>query len=216
MLKLMVRGIFFDFYSVWTPDKIQDLLNQAEQQVPQDSETLAGYVERYYHGQIDRSQLANAFSSELRRSDITAGYLTLNDSDIAPAVSNLMRGLHGHFVKLGVLGNLGTMELDLLNKFNAKESLFEVVMSPLSIGSQSPLFSEEIFVKALQAIGEPPASCLLISGHEDYLDFADSFGMQTLKFAGLTNLRTSLADLLAKDIPSFVGPNEIAPQQPRA
>lgn len=208
MLKSMVRGIFFDFYSVWTPDTIQDLLKQASARVPKDAVILAEIVEQYYHGLIDISRLANAFSTELGRPDVTAESLTLHDSDISPAVADLMRGLHSHFLKLGVLGNLGRMELDLLNRFNTSQALFEVIMSPLAIGSNAPLLSEEVFGEALRAIGEPPESCLVISGHDDYLDCAASLEMQTVKFAGQANLRKALTEILSQEIPSFVGPNK--------
>jgi hypothetical protein len=117
-----------------------------------------------------------------------------------------MRGLHSHFLKLGVLANLGTMELQLLQQFNAAQPLFEAIVCPLSLGLKVPLLSQQVFNKALQVIGETPASCLVISGHDDYLAFATKFGMQTIKFTGYSQLMREFEALLVKDIPSFVLP----------
>jgi hypothetical protein len=202
----MVRGIFFDFYSVWTPDIIQELLNETSVLGPQESAVLAAMVDKYYHGEINLVNLTDTFRFKLRRPDIDEASMTLRESDISSVVSALMRGLHSHFIKLGVLGNLGRMELGMLELFNTKQPLFEVIMSPLSLGLKQPLLSQEVFIKALQAIGEPPESCLVISGHEDYLAYASSFGMQSLRFAGIAQLEKSLGEVLVKDIPSFVGP----------
>jgi hypothetical protein len=201
----MVRGIFFDFYSVWTPDRIQELLNEASVLGPQESAALTALVNQYYNGEINLVNLTDTFRFKLRRPDIDEAALTLRESDISSVVSDLMRGLHSHFIKLGVLGNLGKMELGMLQLFNTKQPLFEVIMSPLSLGLKQPLLSQEVFVKALQTIGEPPESCLAISGHEDYLAYATSFGMQTIRFAGIARLEQSLGEVLVKDIPSFVG-----------
>lgn len=204
----MVRAIFFDFYSVWAPDKIEEYLQDASVHGPQKSINLRPLIQQYYHGMISLADLASALSSNLGRPDITETSLTFSESDISPAVANLMRVLHGHFVKLGILGNLGRMELELLNNFNASQQLFEAILCPLSLDLAQPLLSKEVFDKALQTIGEPPASCLVISGHGEYLTFAKNYGMQTIKYAGLIELGHSLGQLLAKDIPSFVIPPE--------
>jgi FMN phosphatase YigB (HAD superfamily) len=202
----MVRAIFFDFYSVWTPDRFEEYLHDAQRLGAQDSAALTDLVEKYYLGEVKLDFLADVFGRKLGRTDIDKTSLTLHGSDISPSVVSLMRGLHGHFLKLGVLANLGVMELDLLMQFNASQSLFEVILSPLSLGIRAPLLSKQIFSKALQAIGETPATCLVVSGHDDYLAYASKYGMQTIKFVGLDQLTQSLVDLIAKDIPSFVIP----------
>lgn len=202
----MVRAIFFDFYSVWTPDKLQGLLDEAVALGPGEHAALAELVDKYYHGRATLAEVADAFRWKLGRGDIDEAALTLRETDISPTVANLMRVLHGHFVKLGVLGNLGKMELELLNHFNASQQLFEVIMSPLSIPTPKPLLSRDVFGKALGTIDEQPGTCLVISGHDDYLSFASGYGMQTIKYAGLGELGHSLGQLLAKDIPSFVMP----------
>lgn len=202
----MVRAIFFDFYSVWTPDVIQGLLDDSATLGNDTHKSLATLVEQYYRGEQSLSVLADTFRYKLSRPDIDENTLSLRESDISPTVINFMRNLHGHFIKLGILGNLGKMEIDLLNQFNEDQPLFEVILSPLSLGLDRPLLSKQVFVKALQEIGEPPSLSLVVSGHQDYLDFASKFGMQTIKFEGLPKLANELWKLLSKDIPSFVNP----------
>ncbi len=200
----MVRAIFFDFYSVWLPDTIQGLLNEVLAADPSDSAGMVKMVDHYYHGTVGIQKLAEAFRFKLQRSDIDEATLTLNESSISPHVTEFMRGLHGHFVKLGVLANLGSMELELLQKFNAKQQLFEVIVGPLSLGSSQQLLSTEVFNKTLQLVGEQPASSLVVSGHDDYLQFAASLGMVPVKFDGMANLSQTIEQLLAKDLPSSV------------
>jgi FMN phosphatase YigB (HAD superfamily) len=202
----MIRAIFFDFYSVWTPDKFQDYLSYAQPLGAQECATLADLVGKYYLGEVKLDYLADVFRYKLNRADIDAVSLTLRQSDISPTVANFMRGLHGHFLKLGVLANLGVMELGLLTEFNSSQSLFEAILSPLSLGLKTPLLSQQVFSKALEAISETPPSCLVVSGHDDYLAYASKYGMQTIKFVGLQQLTQSLGILLAKDMPSFVIP----------
>jgi FMN phosphatase YigB (HAD superfamily) len=206
IISYMVRAIFFDFYSVWTPDRFQEYLSYSQSLGPKESAALTDLVEKYYLGEVNLDYLADALRYKLGRAEIDEAVLTLNESDISPSVVSLMRGLHGHFLKLGVLANLGKMELDFLRKFNTSQSVFEVILSPLSVNLKAPLLSEQVFTKALQAIGEPPASCVVVSGHPDYLAYASKHGMQTINFVGLDELVKSLGNLLAKDMPSFVIP----------
>lgn len=202
----MIRAIFFDFYSVWTPDKFQEYLEYAKPLGVQEHAALVDSVNKYYFGEVNIEYLADVFRYKLSRRDIDKSVLTLHESDISPKVVNLMRGLHGHFLKLGVLANLGTMELQLLQHFNSTHSLFEVIISASSLGLKLPLLNEQVFSKALQAIGEPPASCLVVSGHEDYLSFASKYGMQTIRFTSFDKLIHSFGEILANDMPSFVIP----------
>lgn len=204
----MVRAIFFDFYSVWAPDKFQEYLNDAKSLGEEEHADLTELVDKYYHGEIKLDYLAGVFRYKFGRVDIDKVSLTLHETDISPKIVSLMRGLHGHFLKLGVLANLGIMELELLQHFNKSQPLFEVVLSPLSLGLKAPLLSRQVFVKSLQAISEPPSTCLVVSGHDDYLQFASKYGMQTMRFTGLDQLIISLGELLAKDMPSFVIPTQ--------
>jgi FMN phosphatase YigB (HAD superfamily) len=197
----MIRAIFFDFYSVWVPDIFSDYLTQAQQNGPLVVGELQAVVDKYFFGEATAAAVAEAFRFKLSRPDIDESQFTLRETDITPAVTNLMRSLHGRFVKLGVLANLGTQEYQILVDFNAHNQLFEVIAGPLALRIRAPLLSQQVFAKALQAIGEPPSSCLVVTGNPSYLQFAQSVGMGTLQFAGLPNLQQTLDQLLASQTP---------------
>lgn len=192
----MIRAIFFDFYGVWVPDRFSEYLRQAEAFGPVITNDLQGVVGRYFQGKVTPSEVAENFQLKLNRPDITSDQFTLLESDIAPAVGDFMRDLHGHFVKLGVLANLGTQEYQLLTSFNEHNQLFEAIISPLSLRMNVPLLSQEVFAAALQAIGEPPQNCLVITDNESYQNFARSLGMKTMDFDGLPKLHQTLDQLL--------------------
>jgi hypothetical protein len=40
----------------------------------------------------------------------------------------------------------------------------------------------------LQDLGEPPEDCMVISGSDAYIQFAQSLGLQTLRFEGFPKL----------------------------
>jgi len=197
----MIRAIFFDFYSVWTPDKFGYYLANAQLNGPEVYKEMYDLMEKYYHGQVDLSIVAETFQSRLGHPDITVGTLTLSKDSVSPEINNFMRGLHGHFVKVGVFANLGLQETQLLNDFNAENQLFETIASPLSLKTTQTLLSQEVFAGALQAIGEPPESTLIVSGNPYTLAFARNFGINTLQFEGLPKLEQTLAQILSSDIP---------------
>jgi FMN phosphatase YigB (HAD superfamily) len=190
----MVRAIFFDFYSVWAPDRLESYLEIARQQDPTVAAELQAVVDRYYFGELDIDYVADTIKFKLNRLDIGPDEFRLKETDISPRVIDFMRGLHAHFVKLGVLANLGKQEYELLNNFNNHNQLFEVVTGPIAL--QSPLLSQETFAKALQAIGEPPKSTLLVTGHEAYRQFAGRLGIATLQFKSFPELQRELDPLL--------------------
>lgn len=197
----MIRAIFFDFYSVWVPDIFADYLTQAQQRGPAVAGELQAVVDKYFFGEATPAVVAETFRYKLARPDIDESQFTLREEDISPAVTNLMRELHGHFVKLGVLANLGMQEYTILTDFNARNQLFEVIAGPLPLRMRVPLLTQEVFAKTLQAIGEPPASCLVVSGNQNYLQFAQSLGIAVLPFAGMPNLQQTLNQLLASEMP---------------
>ncbi len=202
----MIRAIYFDFYSVWAPDRFEEYLNYAQALGEQEHALLADLVQKYYLGEVELNYLVEVFKNKLGRADIDMASLTLTVSDISPKIVILMQDLHGHFLKLGILANLGKMELGLLQQFNASQPLFEVILSPYAMGLKKPLINKQVFNKAIHAIGEQPSQCLVVSGHEDYLKFASRNGMQTIKYVGFEQLLQSLQDLLSKEMPSFVLP----------
>jgi hypothetical protein len=193
----MIRAIFFDFYSVWVPDVFEACLAEAQQQRPDEVPKLQDIVGQYFQGRLSPDDVATGFRLALNRPDIVAAQFELAESDISPVVAEFMRELHGHFVKLGVLANLGTQEYQLLTSFNQHNPLFEVITGPLPMGLNVPLLSQEVFSQALQAIGEPPHSCLVVSGHDDYRQFAESLGIASLPFEGLPSLRQTLEQMVS-------------------
>jgi FMN phosphatase YigB (HAD superfamily) len=200
-LELMIRAIFFDFYSVWTPDKFGFYLANAQLNGPEAYKKLYDDMERYYHGEVDIEYLAEAFRYNLGHPDITSTLFKLNEADISGEIVNFIRSLHGHFIKIGILANLGPQENKLLSDFNEHNQLFELIASPLSLGIKTQLLNQEVFAKALQSIGEPPTSCLLVSGNPYYLAFASLFGLRTLQFEGLPQLEQSVGTMLASETP---------------
>lgn len=195
----MIRAIFFDFYSVWVPDRFAEYMELAREQAPDAIQELQNVVDRYFLGQAAPADVAAEFASRLNRPDITADQFMLEESDISPVVADFMRNLHGHFVKLGVLANLGVQEYEILKSFNEHTQLFEVIAGPLPFQMPTTLLNQEVFVQALQAIGEPPRSCLVVTGNEAYRQFAEGLGITTLDFEGLPKLQQTLEAKLANE-----------------
>src|ERR1700689_5262046 len=110
----MIRAIFFDFYGVWTPDVFSQYLAEAQQQGPKVAGELEYIANQYFHGQVDVNYVADAFRFKLSRPDIDSSQFTLNETAIFPTIVDFMRNLHGHFLKIGILANLGTQEYELL------------------------------------------------------------------------------------------------------
>jgi len=196
----VIRAVFFDFYGVWTPDVFAQYLQLAEQYGTEVAGPLNVLVSKYFHGMSTPEEVANTFRFKLSRPEIDAAEFTLNENSISPALIDFMRSLHGHFLKLGVLANLGTQEYALLSGLNNRYQLFEVIAGPLPFTIGEPLLSQSVFAMALQQIGEPPRNCLVVSGNPAYRQFAASLGMTALPFEGFPRLRESLEQLLANDV----------------
>lgn len=147
----------------------------------------------------DAEYMANTFKFKLDMPDIEPNVFELRETDISQGLIDFIRDLHGHFLKLGVFANLGQQEYTLLQNINAKYQLFEVITGPIKLGSS--LLSQEAFAGALRAIGEPPETCLLVTGDPQFGSLAASFGLQTLRFQGFGNLKESLSQLLATNTP---------------
>jgi FMN phosphatase YigB (HAD superfamily) len=197
----MIRAIFFDFYSVWVPDVFSEYVTLAQQHGPAAAGEVQAAVDKYFQGEVTPEHLANFLRFKLSRPDIDADQFILKAEAISPAVTNFMRNLHGHFVKLGVLANLGPQEYAILSEYNKQNQLFEVITGPLPLHLKTPLLSQDVFAQALQAIGEPPRSTLVVSGSTAYLQFAQSLGIGALSFAGLPNLQQTLEQILTSEVP---------------
>lgn len=199
---MVIRAIFFDFYSVWLPNPFSQYLDTARQlHGPVVASEVEAVVGQYFQGEVDASYVAEFLRVKLNKPEVTEQQFLLQESAISPAVTDFMRNLHGHFVKLGVLANLGTQEYKLLSDFNAHNQLFEIIGGPLPFGMKVPLLSQEVFAKALQLIGEPPRSCLVITGDLTYQRFAEGLGIATLPFEGLPKLQQTLEQELANEVP---------------
>src|SRR5579884_3816230 len=153
----MIRAVFFDFYSVWSPDKFMYYQAVAEQTGPEVSKQLSDTLERYFHGEVDLDFVANVIKLKLAQPEVSEDTFKMRASDISLEIIELMRNLHAHFLKLGILANLGKQEYELLNEFNEHNNVFEVISSPLSQRTDATLLSQTVIAKALQDIGEPPA-----------------------------------------------------------
>ncbi len=190
----MIRAILFDFYGVWTPDVFNDYIAKADQQDPDLAVQLREVVNRYYVGFVDIEHVADRFKFLLEQPDLPLAIFKINQADISPNVIDFMRYLHGHFLKIGILANVGKQEQNLLSSFNEMHQLFESVTTSLDIGGS--VLSQEGFVQALQAIGEPPASCLVVTRNIEYQKFAEGYGISVLHFQDFPLLRKSLENLI--------------------
>jgi FMN phosphatase YigB (HAD superfamily) len=198
----MIRAVFFDFYSVWTPDRLSYYLACAQLIGPDIYKELTDVTEKYNQGDMSIDDLTSTFRYKLGAKDIGPDSFRLNAGSISPSITDFMRSLHGHFVKVGVLANLGQQEYAILKQFNDANQSIETVASPYSLNLKKPLLDQEVFNKAFTAIGEPAESCLVISGNPAYLAFAKLMGAQTIQFEGLAALQTVLDKLLALDMPT--------------
>jgi FMN phosphatase YigB (HAD superfamily) len=196
----MIRAVIFDFYSVWLPDIFNDYLAIAEQRSSDLHAELAVVVEQYYQGTVDIAYLTDVFRYKLGDPNIDASLFTFREEDIPPEIITFMRSLHSHFIKVGVLANLGKAEFTLLDNLNRHDQLFEVIACPTSLQLQQPLLSRDVFVAALNLIGEPPDNCLIVTGNDNYIAFANSLAIQTVKFKGFAELTEEVNDLLTKNL----------------
>jgi len=194
----VIRAIFFDFYGVWTPDVFAEHLAEAQQFGPAVADELYGMVRRYFAGLASPEEVAQAFRIKLSRPDIDTAQFVLRENDIFPAITEFMRGLHGHFVKLGILAELGAQEYQLLNNFNQHNQVFEAIVSPLSLQMDRPLLSNEVFDAALNAIGEPTRNTLVVTANPDYVAFAQNLGIGTLTYQDFPKLQQDLEQVLSQ------------------
>ncbi len=190
----MIRAVIFDFYSVWTPDKLTEYTLLAEKQNPMIAQKLQQIVQQYYLGITEIDYVSDSFRYNLNTTALPPDLFKLNNTDIAPALIDFMRYLHSHFLKLGVLANIGKQEYAILSDLNAKYQLFEVIVGSLNAGAL--VYSREVIAKALNDIGEPPGSCLVVTGSIDYLHAAEACGIQVLRFEGFPKLKTALDQVI--------------------
>jgi FMN phosphatase YigB (HAD superfamily) len=197
----MIRAVLFDFYSVWTPDKLSYYLAYAELMSPAIYKELHDAVEKYYQGDMSLEDMSGTIRYKLGAKDIDNNSFKLSVNSISPNITNFMKDLHGHFVKVGVLANLGQQEYAVLKQFNEINQIIETVASPYSLNLKKPLLDPEVFNKTFEAIGETADSCLYVSGNPYHLAYARVLGLQTLQFEGFDQLKANLDQMLSKDVP---------------
>ncbi len=190
----MLRGIFFDFYGVWAPDRFAESIAIAERANPALANEFREIVDKYFLGLIDLEFLTTNFRMKLGNPNIDVASFAPREADLLEGAVKFIQYLHTHFVKVGILANLGRLEYDLLRKLDSKFKLFESITGSCSLST--PLLNREVFVKAFQTIGEPKDACLIVTANEPYLKFAASLGIKTLKYEGFPKLSTSVEQLL--------------------
>ncbi len=198
----MIRAVFFDFYSVWTPDKLAYYLAYAELINPVVYKEIYDCIQKYYLGQMKLDDLTGTIRYKLEARDVAPETFKLSPNAISAEIVKFMQDLHGHFVKIGILGNLGPQEYDVLKNFNDKNKIIDIIASPYSLKIQQTLLEREVFNKALQSIGETAESCLYVSGNPYHLAFAKAMGLQVLHFEGLGVLESNLNKMIAEEIPN--------------
>lgn len=162
----------------------------AEQHDPGGAQALRQTVQQYFLGIVDIQYVIDTFKFKFHDTVLPPDLFILKPADISPVLIDFMRNLHGHFLKLGVMANIGKQEYEILTGLNAQFQLFEVIVGSLNVGSL--IYTQDVFVKALQDIGEPPSSCLVVTGNEEYQRVAENCGIQVLRFQGFPDLVQSL------------------------
>lgn len=194
MLTSMLRAIFFDFYSVWAPDPFAKYLVQAERDDKQVAEILREDIKKYYYGIADADYIANSFKISLGIQDIEPSEFIIKEPRISPDKVQFFQNLHNHFVKVGILADMGKHEHGILTKLNNEYKLFENISSSYSLGHQ--ILDSQVFAKVLQAVGEPIEFCLIVTGNTEYIDFAEKLGFKTIKYVRMPDLIKSVNELL--------------------
>jgi FMN phosphatase YigB (HAD superfamily) len=192
----MIKAIFFDFHTVWKPDRLAYYLAMAEQYGPEVYESLYEIVEKYYHGAVQLEYVCDAIRIRLGQADVTVDQFKTTEADIAPSIVKLIQNLRAQYIKVGILANLGADEFDLLAKYTLANNVFDTVVCPISLSTPETLLSKEVFEGALRAIGEPPEQTMIISGNPYMVQFAASFNIYTMHFEGLNKLENNIFDRL--------------------
>jgi FMN phosphatase YigB (HAD superfamily) len=190
----MIRAILFDFYSVWTPDVFHQLMYRETQQDPAAVPELEEIVKKYYLGLASIDATENAFRRVSGQFAPSIEVFDLQTENISTQLVDITRYLHSHFLKVGMLANIGWRDYELLRELNAKHQLFESITASLDEGEL--VLSKEAFIKALQGMGEPPDSCLIVTGNDPYRQFAESYGLKVMFFQDMLTFKQRLAQMI--------------------
>lgn len=192
----MYRAVLFDFYSVWGPDRLVEYHRQLSELDAAAGETVAQQIQQYYAGLSDMQEIVDSlrFKFKVLGKAVEPTDLLMGEENISPQIIQFIQYLHGHFLKVGVLANLGKQERQILEAIHQKYDLFDTITSVDS--PDMSLLSQATFSRALYDIGEPPESCVVVSGHQDYLVFAASVGMGIIKFEGFPSLQANIDQVI--------------------
>lgn len=197
IIDTMIRAVLFDFYSVWTPDVFHRLAYEASQQEPAVAPKLEEITKKYYLGLANTEATINAFRRMSGQFAPSAELFELEKENISTQLVDVTRYLHSHFLKVGILANIGWRDHELLNDLNLKHQLFESSTTSLDMGEL--ILCKEAFVKALQGMGEPPESCLIVTGNDPYRQFAERYGIHVLFFQNMPDFKLRLAQLMTNN-----------------
>jgi FMN phosphatase YigB (HAD superfamily) len=192
----MYRAILFDFYGVWGPDTFGFYIERAQREAPELVPEVQEVIHNYFLGLSDIKEVADSihYKFNIRGINMDTSDLYINENSASPEIIRFIQYLHGHFIKVGMLANLGKQERRLLTNLQQQFNLFDTITSPEALGL--PLLSPEVFAKALNDIGEPPQDTLVISSNPGYLEFAQKYGIGTMKFEGFPKLVEDLKKMI--------------------
>ena len=173
----MLRAVIFDFFSVFREDIYQEFLDSAAGISDDVKSQVETALNNYYQGITSMKSLRSDLEIIYRTHDIPTEELLIEKLNIPDEFVNITKKLHMHFLKVILAGNFGEQEKKLLETFNNETKQFDSIITPANYGEL--LTSNKFFEGMLNEIGEPPQNCILISGHEDYINFASSIGMVT-------------------------------------
>ncbi len=176
----MIRAVIFDFYSVVIPDVFENFEKELLSKDEQSASKIQKQLDDYFMGLSTFEYLTGALEYISGNEKSLTENFKLFESDIPEIFIKLVEALHMHFLKVSIIANIGEQEISLLSNFNEQLKEFDLIAGPSTYGD--PLLSESFFKAALKDLGEPPQNCLLISGHQDYLNFAKQISMNVYRF----------------------------------
>ncbi len=190
----MIRAVLFDFYGVWTPDIFGKLATLAAEKDPSLLPELKEVEKKYFLGLSGIEATINSCRRVLKQLAPPVELFNLDTQAITTQLVEATHFLHSHFLKVSMMADVGWREYELLKDLNKKHQLFEAITVSLDMGES--ILNKGAFVQALQAIGEPPASCLVITNNETYQQVAESYGLRVLGFDDVPTFAQEVAQLI--------------------
>ena len=190
----MIRAVIFDYYSVFRPDYYESFVEKAKDLSVEESKMIQTEINNYYLGLSDIFKLIDAIQITFKTRSIPITQLIIDHLSIPESFIKLTKKLHEHFYKVCIAGNLGSQEIQYLNRFNEQTKQFDIIAGPLNYGES--LLSEAFFESFLNELGEPPHNCLLISGHSEFIKFCKNIEMETYNYDNFNKLNKDILKIL--------------------